>query len=588
MTMFKKLSLIATSLLLTVSLTACSSSPSLGKEEFDEFIDTQFKDKMQSDYVTMHILLQDPEEYGIDPSSVKVSLGARVDEKEQEQLEKKSRESWETFQSIDRSKLTDEQKELYDIYNYQESLNQKLSDEKFDYYQPLFSSLKGIHHQLPTLFSDWTLRNEQDVKDLIVLVNDVLPYVESIIDYTEKQAELGLLMVDQQEVIDYCSGIVKAGKDSAILKSMFHSIDVLDLDQAQAYKDDLTKAFQSSFLPAYQMMIDCMQDLKDEKNNTEGLAAFPHGKEYYTLLLQQNIGSMKSVEDVKKMMEDCFDDHVNQLTYLLMTDESLLDEFSKAEEKTTPFTSYDEILTHIQKEFTNDFPAPSSLDFHITNIDEEIASDNGNAAYFNIPALDDTGVKQLRVNPLTGNISSISTYQTVAHEGFPGHMYQFDYAYTNIDSNYRLAFADSLAYTEGYAVYTQYYANKYIPNIEQSYLACLKENELASYNVILLSDIGIHYDGWSFDKFKSFLSDHGFILDDESYRSQYKQLQQNPAVFAPYYVGYEEIAAMKQKAQKELGNAYNDLDFHTALLESGAAPFSVVEQHIDAYIKEHK
>ena len=80
----------------------------------------------------------------------------------------------------------------------------------------------------------------------------------------------------------------------------------------------------------------------------------------------------------------------------------------------------------------------------------------------------------------------------------------------------------------------------------------------------------------------------GFSLDDESIRTQYAQLQANPAAFEPYYVGYHEIINMKEDAQQALGSRFHEKEFHTALLESGIAPFQVVQQHIDAYVEKNK
>ena len=72
-------------------------------------------------------------------------------------------------------------------------------------------------------------------------------------------------------------------------------------------------------------------------------------------------------------------------------------------------------------------------------------------------------------------------------------------------------------------------------------LEALKENELASYDIMILCDIGIHYEGWSLDDFSDFISEKGINLEEDSLKTQYKQLQANPAAFEPYYVGYEEF-----------------------------------------------
>ena len=56
-----------------------------------------------------------------------------------------------------------------------------------------------------------------------------------------------------------------------------------------------------------------------------------------------------------------------------------------------------------------------------------------------------------------------------------------------------------------------------------------KENELATYCIIILADIGIHYEVGHFEQFKDFLNTKGLTLeDDEQFKSQYYQLQANP------------------------------------------------------------
>lgn len=585
----KKVSALLLAFLIAFSTTGCSTNHEEEQKEFDAFIDKQFVEAMESDYATMHIYLEHPDQYGVDTSKVEVNLGTRVDEKSQKEALEKAKKDWDEFEKFKRSHLTDEQKKVYDTYAYQEEINKELSDEKFDYYQQLYGTLTGIHYQLPTLFSDWILRNEQDVKDMILLVKDVKPYIDATIDYTRKQAEKGLLMTRTEEVKKYCDNIIKAGENSAVLDAMNTSIEALKLDDEKTnqYKKELKEAFTSSFIPAYQAISDMMKDV-EKLNNNEGLAKFEHGKEYYELLLKSNIGSDKSVEDVKKMMSDDIDVEINKMQKLLMQNKNVLDVIMSNKMPTTSFKSYKEILDDIRPKLSDDFPKVNDLTYEIKPVNEEIASESGVAAYFNIPSLDGTTPKQLRVNPKTGDINTITTYHTVAHEGFPGHMFQYAYMYETDLPNWVKTLSSSNAYTEGWAVYAQYYAFKYLTDIDQDVLEVIKLNELASYSAIIVADIGIHYEGWDVKKFGEYLTGIGFALDEEMLKSQYAQLQANPAAFEPYYVGYKEFSTIKEKAQKELGDKFKDKDFHEALLKSGNAPFSVVQNNVDEYVKNTK
>ncbi len=575
--------------LLVLSMAGCSQVKiGYEQEKFDTFMQDVFVNTMQSDYTTAHTFLKNPADFGVDMEKVPVNLGDRFTQENMEKQREQLRETNETFREFDRDLLTAEQQDIYDTFDAQIALELQLSDAKFDYYAPLFESMSGLQFQLPTLFADWEVRSEQDVQDLITLVQDVKPYVASALDYTQKQADMGLLMLDLDAVADYCSGIVQAGEQSAILSAMSAGIDSLNLDpeRAETYKNELVQAFTDSFIPAFQYICDTMDGLKASgKNHTLGLAQFEHGKEYYELLLRQSIGADQSVQEVREMMETAGRDHLKNLSAILLQNPTALLPLAENNLPETGYDSYQEILDDLRDKIPERFPAVQALNYNIVAINEEIASDTGVAAYFNIPPLDGTSAKQLRVNPNTGEVSSLSTYSTVAHEGFPGHMYQYAYMYEHVDSNYIKVLSNVPAYTEGYAVYAQYEALKELEGIDQALLDAYRENELISYCAIIVCDIGIHYEGWSIEEFTSYLNKQGFSLAGEDAQLQYEQLWANPCAFEPYYVGYEQFRALKEKAQDALGDQFQEKAFNEVILKSGTVPFSVVERNVEAYIK---
>ena len=232
--------------LLALSLAGCSQVKiGYEQEKFDAFMQDVFVNTMQSDYTTAHTFLQNPADFGVDMEKIPVNLGDRFTQENMEKQREQLRETNDTFREFDRDLLTAEQQDIYDTFDAQIALEIQFSDAKFDYYAPLFESMSGLQFQLPTLFADWEVRSEQDVQDLITLVQDVKPYVASALDYTQKQADMGLLMLDLDAVADYCSGIVQAGEQSAILSAMSAGIDSLNLDpeRAETYKNELAQAF---------------------------------------------------------------------------------------------------------------------------------------------------------------------------------------------------------------------------------------------------------------------------------------------------------------------------------------------------------
>ena len=585
----KKITLLMLSAVMAFSFTGCSKKDS-GEEQkkFDEFMKQEFVESMEQSYPNTHIILENPKDYGVDTSKTKVQIDKELNDTTMKENKELNEKSAKAFKEFDRDTLSDEQKETYDIYSYMLDYTTEMNDSKFDYMSMPLESMTGMHTQLPTLFSDWTLRNEQDVKDVITLMKSVRPYMDSILAYTKKQEEKGTLMLDIKSVKEYCEKVVKEDVNSSVLTGLNESIDNLKLgdDKTKQYKAELKKAFQEYFLPAYSDIIKTMKELDSSKNNTLGLSHMKNGKEYYELLFKQATGTDKSIEDIKKELNSMSRSSLLAVQSVISKNKNLYDEYVNGKIK-TKYKDFESMLKDLDKDIKDDFPSVGTLNYRIRPIGEDLAS-GGVAAYFNIPALDGTTPKQIRVNMLEDalNVQSLETFSTVAHEGIPGHMYQIAYAYKNVKDPWRNSMASFLGYTEGYATYTELYALKYLDGVSADAVKLQQNMVVYQDCLIALADIGIHYEGWTKEDLSNFLEENGLGVSDVS--DFYNQLQANPTAFLSYYVGYVQIANLKKDAQDELKDKFNDRDFHEAILKSGAAPFHVVEENVKDYIESAK
>lgn len=574
---------IILSLLLAVSVTGCKGEDQ--SQAFLDFVNNYTLEEISNDYVSMHTYFEIPENYGIDVDNVEVSLGDRITEDSHKDYQVFLAELRLELDSFKRKNLNEEARKIYDEFTLKLNQNIELSQDDYMYLGSYFEADTGIHVDMTTLFSEWVLRDESDVKELLLLVGDVKEYMASLVDYTVKQAEKGYLMVDLDSVIEYCQGIVESGRNSSILVTMKDNIDKLDLDSGESYKTQLEDVFMSSFVPAYKNICDTFTDLKLYKNNLNGLYYLNHGKEYYEDLVKVKIGSDKSISDIKDMLEEYARIALKNMQKIYLEDNRVID---KADQLKTEFKDYNEIMEYLKKSIVNDFPGVENLNYEINEIDPKLAS-SGISAYYVVPAIDSREKKQIKVNNHnnTRDINDIRTYTTNAHEGIPGHMYMFGYLYENCDHLYYKV-NNNLCFTEGYATYVEFYSMKYLNQLDHNALELLKYNEIYSSCMIALSDIGIHYEGWDFGEFSRFLEANGMTNDKDILQKQYKQLQANPTAFIPYYVGVVEVLQLREYAVNKLGDAFVDQEFHKALLQDGSRTFNVIEENIKDYIEEHK
>lgn len=563
---------------LCLSLFAC------GKEEvkdpvvnqrFNEFLNDLFIEQLEENYLMMHTYVENPTDYGIEYDREDITIGEPLNKEYFDEQREEIDELLNELNQFKVNELYDEEQAIYNSLIQDLTLQKKLCDPKFDYYEPVLSTMSGIHAQLPTLLSDWVFRNENDVEEFIIYLDTIDEYMDSIIWYCNQQITNQSLMVDIDNVKEYCQGILAEQDNSPILASISDSIKTLKLDNEADYLNQIKDSLNTNVYPCYQDMIDFLDSI-EVTNNKNSYYYFKDGQEYYALLFQYKSNSNSSFEQLATLIENELNEGSKALSKLLSEHSEAATIIMFPNTITSEYTCYEDILTDIEHKMANDFPRVNNHDYEIKDINKNIASD-GVAAYFNIPAIDATTKRQMRVNPNNDGINSITTYISVAHEGFPGHMYHYNYVYENIDSNFAKVCLDNQALCEGYATYASYYALNYL-DIDESYIEAYKLNELLNNYLVLYADIGIHFMGWTLDDLNEAFGTSGGL------EPLYNQLSYNPAAFVPYYIGYIQIENLVQKAQESLKDDFNHQKFIEVLLQDGFVSFVEIEKNIDEYL----
>ena len=575
---------------LMASVSVLSGCQQRAQQDFDDFVQQDFVSTMEDDWLTAHTYLQNPENYGINIDEAPLSFGEVMTDEDYKQNVQDLAETRKEFDKINRNLLTDAQKDTYDAMSYILETSELYANEAFRKFDFSFATFSGGALQIPSVLADLQLRNEKDVEAVITLLSTLQASMDEWLEVLNTQVDDGTLMLDCDGVIETASQYVDAGEDGSTLKSILENIsevDGLTEEEIKDYQEQATAAYVDSFVPAYADVVQTVTDLKSVEQPEGGLASVEDGKEYYEVLVRDALGTSKSVEEIRKMLIELYNKQIDTIQ-TLMQDENNSDAILQwmNDEVKTGYTDYKEPLTDLFTAIKADFPEIDAVDYEIQSLPGDMENSTI-AAYYNIPALDSTWPQTIFVNTMADSldIESLDTFATLAHEGFPGHMYATNYIYHQSDiSDWMKSIGNNSGFTEGYAAYVELFALKYLDGIDDAVLQMQQSMTILQDTFLALMDIGVHYEGWTLEDMAQTMDDYGM---DSSYADYYfNMVRANPTALLSYYAGRAQILELKDKAQSTLGDNFSDMEFHKALLKSGNTIFDIVERNVDAYIKE--
>lgn len=565
---------------LALGIIGCSSQckPIYTGAEFDAYTDQLFVNEVQGDSLTLNYTIAKPETYGITDYTPTFGTYTLKDMKEGNKLTKKYLKELEKF---DYDTLSDSQKLTYDII-YKYFKNHICSDKMLLYREDLSPS-SGVQAIFPVLLAEYHFHNKQDITDYIALLNQIDEYFKQIIDFQKQKAKAGLFMSDStaDAVIAQCNEFIAHKEDNYLITFFNERVDTytaLAQSEKQAYKDQNKEAILNSMIPAYEFLIKELIALKGSGKNTEGLCHLKKGKDYYQYLVRNTTGSDRSMKDINKMLDEKASECLVNIATIVTTDPDIQ---TKLDNYYYPLTDPDEILSYLQKTITNDFPALSNVNCTIKAVDKSLENYLSPAFYLT-PQLDDFEDNSIYINHNKKyDLSEIFT--TIAHEGYPGHLYQNCY-YNQQKPSLIRHIMNFEGYSEGWATYVENYSYS-ISGLDEQVAKVLSNNSIATLCIYGKCDLNINYYGWDLNATKEYLKGYG-IKDENIATIIFNRMVQEPCSYLKYTLGYLELASLRKKAEDQLGNKFSAMNFHKFILDMGPCQFSILEKHMDQWMAQ--
>lgn len=568
--------LILSLLFLSVLLSGCAhSNPQSVSEHFDAYTETLFKEEICSNTINLHYTLAYPENYGIKEYQPTLGdMSVELSEQYTDDLLSIQKE----LHSFDYNALTREQQLTYDIM--EDYLTTELSASELYLYGELLSPTTGYQAQLPILLAEYTFRTERDIEDYLSLTSQVDATFQSLLEYERAKSSAGLFMADfaVDDIISQMEAFIADPKNNymiAVFNDKIDSFPGLDAAQRQQYKEQNHSLIIHSVVPAYQSLIDGLAALKGTGRNPGGLCYLPEGADYYAYLVKSNTGSSKTIPELKQVTENFIFDALDEMNSLVQNQPELLDAFSSY---SFALEDPEAIIEDLIAKVGQDFPEPPAVDYTIKYVHESMA-ENSSPAFYLTPPIDDIQNNTIYINP---HHLSDDIYTTIAHEGYPGHLYQTTYTSFKGLPLVRNLFSYS-GYSEGWATYVEYYSYG-ISGLEENLAQILALNGAASLGLHAYVDLCVNYDGWDQQEVGEYLSLFGFT-DEETAKEIFHLMVEEPANYLNYFIGYTEFLELREKARELCGNDFSLKEFHDVILTLGPAPFDILSEYMEDMLK---
>ena len=587
MTKLRRFAAAATAVVLSLSMMSFTSAPSSLSEQFDEFLDALPSLMMSSQNLGVNTNFNDPEAFGFDKTAL-----LELPYVSSRELYKEGQQEYDALlqalHEFNYNKLTESQQITYDTLEDYLTLHKALIPYAYQDNNYLGGFL-STQANLPMYLMQFTFNRKEDLDSYFNLLKTAkatfVKYAEN--EQLRQEKGVGLTAAIMEDTIQQCKNFVNNSTDY-LLESFDERIDeVTFLTSAEktAAKEKNKKLVQNDLVNAYRTLQRELEAIT-VKTPDGGLANQPDGKAYYQKLVQAKVGTDDSIEDIRLMLSKAMVQNYIAMFRTIWDNkdqERILDENGNV--IYTDLSSAEELISYLYEASKADFPEVPMPSYKVEQVPESM-SENYSPASYRTPKAD-ADPSELQVIQLNG-VFDQSNYRTIAHESFPGHMYQYTF-YKTMDFPAVRSLVEFAGSAEGWANYAEGYAMSYIPEKYRTATDAVWYSEQYTHCVIGLLDIGIHYDGWSREEAWKFLKER--LSEDitlEASNSQYDLCLESPGNYLSYYAGSLYFENMRAQAQEALGDAFDSVEFHRVLLEAGNTSFNVYAKQVEQYIAETK
>ena len=313
---------------LAVMMTFLSAVPAYaGSDEFSDHLYDEWKETVESDYLTMHSSVYDWRELGL--TKPEVTFGDISIDSFRETVSY-AEEALEKLHEFDIEEL--DETEWHDYMAFEAYLENSIDMYSYPEFQFMFRPFTGYLINVIDYFADFMFYEKQDVEDYLTLIEELPSYIDQMKKFTEAQAKEGYFLDDlgYTDAMSELNEMIEKGENCPLVVNFENNIDgfdgISDAEKAE-YKERNRTLISESIIPAIRDVRAFLSELKGSRSVQSGaLIEYEPGEgtadglEYYKALVKYSASSSDSLENIFDYLTKAITESYDYLDWLFEND----------------------------------------------------------------------------------------------------------------------------------------------------------------------------------------------------------------------------------------------------------------------------
>ena len=489
-------------------------------------------------------------------------------------------------------------------------LARQVEGERFQFHNYPVNQLFGVQNQFPTFMANThRLLAPRDCDYYLQRLGALPAKFDQTLESLRLRESKGIIppRFVVEKVLKEMRAFVAQPASANILASSFQTraakITGLSEQQRADYQARVESAITAQVYPAYQKLIDYFQTLLPKTTTDDGVWKLPEGAAYYTYLLRQNTTTAMSPHEIHELglrevtrieaeMRTLLDAHgfAGQPIGLAMVSLGKDPRFLYPNDDSSRQAALDEyqrLIDDATRRCAQLFLTTPRAVCEVQRV-PVFKEATAPGAYYDGASMDGTRPGVFYANLRNMNEVAKWSMPTLAyHEGVPGHHWQISRARELKGLPQFRKVVPFTAYVEGWALYAEWLAKEagWYANDPFGDLGRLQAELFRAVRLVV--DTGIHEKRWTREQAIAYMREKTGMGEQEV-TSEIERYIVAPGQACAYKVGMLKIQELRARAQEQLGERFDEREFHDVLLKNGALPLEILEEQVNAYLQQKK